>query len=284
MRRRYWYVLLCPLAALAAYARPLQRPPTPPEVTLSASREVVRPGEAVTLRWSLRGSSGWSTTLLPGIGPTTATAATLRPQLSTTYTLLAQRRGSSVQRNLRVEVQGTPRGAAPDAPETGGASIEEGGAQERDEAPSGTFGVSRRAEGPFLNDRVGGISEPDDERIVRVAPGESFYAQASFRDPDGIAEVVINLVNSSPEGLAGSLAPTRGPFTLEGEPQGACNLLALPTEVRCLFEIRVAEDAQNIDALPEAGDEFAYVFRVRVTDNLGNSANRPIRGYVIVEP
>lgn len=187
---------------------------------------------------------------------------------------------------MRVEVQSAPQGAAPGAPVTGGADVapREGSEQERDEAPSGTFGVSARAEGPFLNDRAGGIAAPDDERIVRVAPGESFYAQASFRDPDGIAEVVINLVNSSPEGLAGNLAPTRGPFTLEGEPQGACNLLALPTEVRCVFEIRVAEDAQNIDALPGAGDEFAYVFRVRVTDNLGNSANRPIRGYVIVEP
>lgn len=79
MRRRYWYVLLCPLAALAAYARPLQRPPSPPELTLGASEEVVRPGEAVTLTWSLRSGAGWRTALLPGVGPTSETAATVRP-------------------------------------------------------------------------------------------------------------------------------------------------------------------------------------------------------------
>lgn len=287
--RHIWSVLLCFLLALVAYAGLPQRPLDYPDVTFQASTAALTSGSPVTLSWNVRGPSGWDTYLLPGVGRTTGTQVTLTPRVSSTYTLLVQNPLGSMQRDLRVEVQGAPAPAGAAAAASTETPVEApstvtGGALQEDGAPSGTFGVGERAEGPFFSDRAGGITAPDDERVVRVAPGGSFFAQASFRDPDGVAEVVVSLVNSAPEGLSGALAPERPPFTLAGEPGGSCNLTALPTEVRCVFEIRVAEGAQNIDALPGAGEEFAYVLRVRATDGLGNSANRPIRGYVVIEP
>ena len=195
----------------------------------------------------------------------------LEPEVSQVYTLVAQNRLGSEQQERLVQVQATASGGAAS-----------GGSDKKGSSPEGSFGVSSDPGGPFINDAAGGIVSLEDERVVQVAPEGEFFAEVSYRDPDGIAEVTLNLVNSNPENLAGTLSPDRPPFSVVGAPTGDCDLGRLPTVVRCLYRIVVADSAQNIDALPGAGREFAYVFRVRVTDGLGNVANRPVRGYVEV--
>jgi len=245
-----------------------------------ASSPAITTGEAVTLSWELGGSAP-RTLRLVAADETRVVAGDvvrLEPALSQVYTLVAQNRAGSEQRERFVQV----RGAAP-VQGTGGAAS--GGSGEEASEPEGSFGVSLSPGGPFVSDEAGGIENLSDERIVRVPPGGEFFAEVSYRDPDGIAGVALNLVNSDPEGLSGTLSPDRPPFSVVGAPTGTCNLGQLPTAVRCLYRIEVAEDARNIDALPGAGDEFAYVFRVRVSDGLGNVANEPVRGYVeVTEP
>lgn len=150
------------------------------------------------------------------------------------------------------------------------------------DAPTGTLGVSASALGPYTNDRAEDIVSPMDDRIVNVSPGGIFYAQVAYEDPDGIAAVSLDLVNSSPSELAGSLNPERAGFEIVDASAENCDLAGTSTTVSCLFTVRVAEDAVNIDQLQGAGDEFAYVFRTHVTDSLGNESNEAIRGYVIV--
>ena len=155
------------------------------------------------------------------------------------------------------------------------------------DAPTGSFGVSLNFGGPFLNDADGAIAEASDERVISVEPGGKFYVQVNYEDPDGISSVAVNLVNASPEGLAGTLDPTQSFFTLGqptgiSEPSSACDLSDIPTSVTCIYEVRVAEDAVNIDALENSGDEFAYVFRTKVTDAAGNISDEAERGYVTV--
>ena len=149
-------------------------------------------------------------------------------------------------------------------------------------APTGTLGVSVDALGPYTNDRAEDIVSPTDDRIVNVSPGSIFYAQVTYEDPDGITAVSLDLVNSSPPELAGSLSPERGGFEIVDASVDNCDLSGTLTTVSCLFTIRVAEGTVNIDQLQGAGDEFAYVFRTHVTDSLGNESNEAIRGYVIV--
>jgi len=268
---RLWFVLLLLLLTLIAYG---QRPgaQTAPRIEqLSASSSKLTSGEPVTLTWRLSGQPS-VTSLMPEVGEVAGASVTLRPELSTTYTLLAQNRRGSDQKDVTVQVvAATPPGAG-----TGGTGNED------TEAPRGSFGVSRTPQGPFTNDSGDTIEGPADARIVRVSPGGEFFAEVLYRDPSGIADIELRLVNSSPPGLAGALEPQRGPFTLVGEPSGNCNLAEQPTQARCVYRIQVASDAQNITALEGAGDEFAYVLRTQVTDGAGNTAARPVRGYVIV--
>jgi len=252
-----------------------------------ASRPAITSGEAVTLSWKLGGSAPRTLQLVAAdeTRAVTGDAMRLEPALSQVYTLVAQNRAGSEQRERFMQVRGaaTPSGGAAPAQGTGGAAS--GGSGEETSKPEGSFGVSLSPDGPFVSDEASGIENLRDERIVRVPPGGEFFAEVSYRDPDGIAGVALNLVNSDPEGLSGTLSPDRPPFSVVGAPTGTCNLGQLPTAVRCLYRIEVAEDAQNIDALPGAGGEFAYVFRVRVSDGLGNVANEPVRGYVeVTEP
>lgn len=284
------------LLVLAAYVRlPVWAADGPLIEQFTSSSPAITGGEVVTLSWRLGGGEPRSVRLLGGEQPVVVSTQSVRlePAVSQVYTLVAQNRGGSAQQERLVRVQAPPDGTVPG--QSGGSErtasgstvsggTASGGASGSGEAPlpRGSFGVSLDPGGPFINDAAGGIVSLEDERVVQVAPEGEFFAEVSYRDPDGIAEVTLNLVNSNPEDLAGTLSPDRPPFSVVGAPTGDCDLGRLPTVVRCLYRIEVAEGSQNIDTLPGAGKEFAYVFRVRVTDGLGNVANRPVRGYVEV--
>ena len=173
----------------------------------------------------------------------------------------------------------------------GGAGVDQpplgGGVDEDAAVPTGDFGVSLNFSGPFLNDTDGSITNASDERVVSVEPGGKFYVQIDYEDPSGLASIAINLVNRNPDGLAGALDPTQSFFTLGqptniSEPSSGCNLSDNPTSVSCIYEIQVAEDAVNIDALENSADEFAYVFRTQVANATGNTSDKAERGYVVV--
>lgn len=146
-----------------------------------------------------------------------------------------------------------------------------------------SFGVSSSASGPFSNDAENPIKRDDDPRIIRVAAGSTFYAQVNFKDPEGIKDVRLSLVNKRPEGIAASIGtetPDAG-FT-RGEPTG-CTLDGSATTISCVYPIMVEAGTPDISALPGAGDEFAYVFRASVIDNANNVNAVPIRGYINIE-
>ncbi len=171
-------------------------------------------------------------------------------------------------------------GAGVDQPPLGG------GVDEDTAAPTGDFGVSEFFSGPFLNDADSSITDASDERVVSVEAGGKVYVQIDYEDPSGISAIEVNLVNSNPEGLAGALDPSQRFFTL-GQPTdisepSTCDLSDSPTSVRCIYEIRVAEDAVNITELENSADEFAYVFRTKVTDAAGNTSDEAERGYVTI--
>ena len=295
-----WFLLLAVAGGLG-YLRYPAFASAPKVEALTVSSPEVTSGEPVTLAWKL---SQGSAAKLVSTGDETAlnisgTSVRLEPKLSAAYTLIAQNRLGSDQRTQRVDVLGVktasvsggalPSNAPGSAASGGAASTQSGGAgsegsgQDKSAgAPEGTLGVSLSPDGPFVNDEESGISSRADERVLKVAPGGKFYIEVSYSDPDGVNQVSLLLVNGRPKGLAGTLSPDQPPFSVVGAPTGDCRLGQLPTAVRCVFQIRVAEDAQNIDALPGAGDEFAYVFRARAVDGLGNSANREVRGYVAV--
>lgn len=291
---------LLALLVFATYVRlPVFAAEGPQIEHFTSSSPTISGGEAVTLSWRLGGGEARSVRLLGAeqtgaeqTGAINGQSVRLEPALSQVYTLVAQNRAGSAQQERLVQVQapsggaqpgpvGSPEGADAGGNDLGSAS---GGASGSGlpPLPRGSFGISPDPGGPFVNDAAGGIVDLEDARVIQVAPEGEFFAEVSYRDPDGIAEVALNLVNSSPENLAGTLSPDRPPFSVVGAPTGNCDLGRLPTVVRCIFRIVVAEGTQNIDALPGAGSEFAYVFRVRVTDGLGNVANRPVRGYVEV--
>lgn len=281
--RPFRFLLLALVLAPAAYLRlPVRAAQEAPRIErFTTSSPAITSGDEVTFSWQLGGGRPAGVRLLAAdqviadqTGVVTGNAVRLEPALSQVYTLVAQNRGGSDQQERFVAVQAT--GGA----ESGGAASE-GRASEAD-LPRGTFGVSLSPGGPFVNDAAESITDLRDARVVRVPPGGEFYAEVSYRDPDGVAGIDLNLVNSRPEGVAGTLSPERPPFAVVGAPTGTCELGRLPTAVRCLYRIRVADDARPIRTLPGSGDEFAYVFRVRVADGKGNTVNRPVRGYVTV--
>ena len=254
---------------------------TPPRIEqFAVSRAGVTAGEPVDFSWGL--GEDVDTQLLSANMLLTNREVALEaspyrttPTLSDRYTLIAQNRAGTDQQTLLVQVDAPPGGSGGEA--SGGAAPDAG-------LPEGGVGVSLDPAGPFLNDEESDIGGPDDERVIRVAPGGEFFAEVAYTDPDGVTQVSILLTNGRPEGLAGSLLPDRPPFAIVGAPTGDCRLGELPTAVRCVFRVRVAEDARNISELPGAGDEFAYVFRSRADDGQGNSVNREVRGYVVVTP
>jgi hypothetical protein len=221
------------------------------------------PGQAVTLTWEVSGSvTGLE--IDQGVGSVAGSSTIVYPNATTTYTLTASNSSGEDRESVTV-------GFGP-----GGELVEDG-------LPPTltTFGVSL-TQTDFQNDQGGDIEDATDPRIVRVQPGGTFYAVVSATDPGGIASVTPFLANSSPPGLRADLVlgQSVGGFTLTGE-VGGCILDGTQTAVTCIYEIAVG-NIPNIDALPDSGDEFAYVFRTRVTDNAGLVADTPPRGYVIV--
>ncbi len=150
-------------------------------------------------------------------------------------------------------------------------------------APTGSFGVSTSQSGPFTfsGGPDGNITSDSDPRIVAASAGSTFYAEVAYSDPDGITDIRIDLVNSAPADLEGTLSETTavGGFTL-GTPTGDCTLGSTSTEVTCVYPINVAAGTVDIEELDGAGNEFAYVFRTYVTDGDGNESAEPLRGYV----
>ncbi len=259
-----------------------------PEIAVfRVSSPVITSGNPVKLSWNVENTDSAKLLFEEEAVTYPSMSVNLEPALSATYTLVAQNRFGSVQQTRRVEVRGVKvasvsggaAGGASGSNASGGAASEGGG---DDEAPEGTLGVSLSPDGPFVNDEASRITGRDDKRVLEVAPGGEFYLELQFSDPGGIAQVLPLLVNGRPEGLAGALSPDRPPFSVFRAPTGDCQLGSLPTTVRCVFPVRVADDARNISELPGSGDEFAYVFRPRATDGLGNSAKTQVRGYVVV--
>ena len=241
----------------------------PTIVNFDASPPMVGPNGVATLSWRVSGEPATfridaSIGASPGV--VTGTSVDVQPAQTTTYTLTAENSVGSDSATLNVTVSGDPN--SPPPPPGNDTTT-----------PSGTFGVSSAQSGPFQNDRPDGIDSADDPRVVEVAPGGTFYAQVSYDDPGGISSVQINLVNSSPDGIAGPLDPDQQFFTL-GTPVSGCDLSNNPISVTCVYPVTVADDAVNISQLTDS--EFAYVFRTKVTDTAGNTSDENNRGYVEV--
>lgn len=225
------------------------------------------PGESVLLEWTVSGAvTGLE--IDQGVGGVSGSSVTVTPTATTVYTLTARNSSGDDTAPTTVTLGGT----TPPPPPTGDVT-----------PPTGDFSVSESPDGPFTSDRGEDIESPDDERVVKLEPGDTFYARVAYSDPSGIAAVRIRLNNRSPVGLAADLVQGQsvGGFTLVG-PVGDCDLAARLTSLTCVFEIDVGDDVVNIDQLEGAGDEFAYVFRTYVTDTAGNESNMPPRGYVTV--
>lgn len=232
---------------------------------------IATPGESVTLNWTVAGPvTGLE--IDQGVGQVSGTSQTVNPVVTTTYTLTASNSAGESRKSTEVTVTDTTT-PPPIQPPTGSDVTD----------PTGTFGVSDSPTGPFDNDAGNNIISPDDDRVLNLEPGDTFYAQVQYEDPSGIADIIVRLYNRSPAGLSGDLVRgvDVGGFTLVG-PVSNCNLAARPTSVNCIFEIQVGDDVLNIDQLPGVTNEFAYVFRTRVTDGAGNLSDTPPRGYVTV--
>ncbi len=246
-------------------------PSGPTISSFTASPAVVAAGDTTTLSWTVD-STATRISISPTIGTVTGTSVET-PEISstTTFTLTAtDAEGGSSTKTTEVTVEDD--GSSVPKPPVGGG-----------DAPTGSFGVSTSASGPFENDSGEPIASNDDERIISVPAGGTFYAEVAYADSDGIADITLLLVNSTPADLGGSLSDTpQGGFTV-GEPTGDCDLASSPTTVTCVYPITVAPGTVDIEDLPESGDEFAYVFRVSVEDAAGNPSGRSTRGYVNID-
>ncbi len=244
-------------------------PPVITSFTASPST-VTTAGESVMLNWAVSGPvTGLE--INQGVGQVSGTNTTVNPTVTTSYTLTARNSAGNSRRSVEVTVTGVtdpPVDPLPGVDTT---------------PPAGTFSVGEEATGTFTNDAASNIASPDDERVVKLRAGDTFYAKVSYSDDSGIAGIAVRLNNRNPPGLAGDLVRGQsvGGFVLVG-PTTNCNLATLPTSVDCTFEIRVDEDVENIDQLEGSANEFAYVFRTYVTDGANNRSDALPRGYVTV--
>ena len=244
--------------------------------SFTASPESIQAGESSTLTWTVD-STATSLTITPGVGDVTGdTSATVTPDTTTEYTLTAVGDEGTTTDSVTVTVatggggSGGSGGETPPPPPPGS-------------PPDGAFGVSTTEDGPFLSDVDGNITSNDDERIITVAPGDTFYAQVNYAASEGatIESVDIALVNRAPADLADTLGDTPvGGFTL-GEPTSDCTLGS--ATYTCVYPITVGSDVEDIEDLDGAGGEFAYVFRTLVTDSAGLDNGISNRGYVNIE-
>lgn len=243
--------------------------------SFTASPESIQAGESSTLTWSVD-SGATSLTITPGVGDVTGeTSVSVTPSTTTEYTLTAVGDEGTSTASVTVTVSGDM---------SGGGSAEPIDPVDPGSPPDGAFGVSTSATGPFLSDVDGNITSNEDENIITVAPGDTFYAQVNYAASAPITNVDVLLVNRTPEGLAGTLGSTPvGGFTL-GEPTGdTCDLDGTATAITCVYPITVGSDVVDIEELDGAGGEFAYVFRTTVTDSADNESGISNRGYVNIE-
>ncbi len=242
--------------------------------SFTAEPSTITAGTSTVLSWTVSGAvTGLE--LNQGIGSVSGTSFTVTPPTTTTYTLTARNSTGDDTASTTVTVSGTtPPPTTPPPTTPPGTDTT---------PPSGSFGVSADPQGPFLNDSDGDISSPTDARVLKLDPGDTFYAQVAYGDDVGIAGITVRLANRSPAGLAADLVEGQsvGGFTLVGT-VGACDFASRPTNLTCVYEIEVGDDVENITELPDSGGEFAYVFRTNVTDTSGNRSNTPPRGYVTV--
>lgn len=245
----------------------------PPQITSFSANptSISAAGEAVTLNWVVLGATGLS--IDQGVGAVTGTSVVVNPDATTTYTLTASNSSGSVSDTTIITLEEPGPPVAPPISPPPGADIT---------PPTGTFGVSP-TQSNFVNDADDPITSADDARIVRVEPGGTFYAQAIYDDPSGIAEIELFIANRTPEGLMADLVEGQAVngFTLVGE-VGGCDLSGAQTSVTCVYQIDVG-DIPNVDELEDAGNEFAYVLRAKVRDTATNLRDTPPRGYVVVE-
>ena len=247
----------------------------PAITSFTATPSTITAGSSSVLAWNVDVSA--TSVSISGAPAITGDSGnvTVTPTETTEYTLTARNAEGTTTRDVTVTVTGgngggngsggtTPPPVEPDP--TG--------------LPTGTFGVSTSATGTFTNDADAPINTDTDERIISVAAGGTFYAEVEYTDPDGITDIGVLLVNRAPADLAGEL-PT-GPFTI-GDPTGNCTLGSSATSVTCVYPITVAPGTPDIASLDGAGTEFAYVFRVSVTDGLGNLSGQSSRGYVNIQ-
>lgn len=241
--------------------------------SFTADPPTITAGQSSVLSWNVDSSAtSVSITGAPAITGDTGTV-TVTPTQTTQYTLTARSAEGTSTRAVTVTVSGGNGGGG-----SGGGGGGGGGS-----TGDGSFGVSTSATGPFLNDTgdQGPIISDDDDRIISVAAGSTFYAQVQYEDPAGIQSISINLVNSSPDGFRGPLP--LGGFEVVGEPTGDCDL-GSATSVTCVYQISVAPGTPDIETLPGAGGEFAYVLRPSITNGAGTATLLPVRGYVNVTP
>lgn len=113
----------------------------------------------------------------------------------------------------------------------------------------------------------------DEQNLITLPAGSTFYLQIKATDPDGITGASVELRNSD---VAGTL-PT-GPFSVAASDCEA-QVAAVPTELTCTVSVTIAPDATNI---VQEG-ETAYAFRPRITDAAGNSDLAYSWGYLTIQ-
>ena len=250
--------------------------------SFGANPPTITAGESSVLSWNVdAAATSVSISGAPAITGDSG-SVTVTPTITTEYTLTARSAEGTSTRAVTVTVTSGNGGGNG----SGGGGGSGGNTGDPASAPEGDFGVSTSATGTFTNDAgdEGPINSDADPRIISVADGGTFYAQVDYTDPDGIANVEVYIVNSTPPGLRGVVNETpRGGFTLTGQNTGECTTGTGVTTISCVYAINVAAGTPDIASLADAGDEFAYVFRVSVTDGLGNAVLGGERGYVNVQ-
>ena len=248
----------------------------PAITSFSATPSSITAGQSSVLAWAVD-SSATTISISGGVGTVTSDPddrVTVTPTGTTTYTLTAtnaENRTTTRTATVTIVGGGTDTGGPGPIPGPG------------EPTGDGSFGVSTSATGTFSNDtgEAGPIISDTDPRIISVAAGTTFYAQVQYEDPAGISNIQIVLVNDDPEDLEDGPLPTAG-FEVTGEPTGDCDL-GTATSVTCVYAITVAPGTVDIETLPEANDEFAYVFRPLITNGAGTSTLVGVRGYVNIQ-
>ena len=266
MRRLIWLIPLTLLVFLVGCGEMSGGGSAPQITSFTANPEAIQVGQPVTLSWVITGSP---TTLSidNGIGTVTGSSRTVTPTASTIYTLTATNNNGTVKKTVPVTVISGPDPAPP--PPSGSYTL--------------SFGVSKLQTGPFTNDADSPITSASDPRVLTVNPGDTLYASVTYSGPNPVGSVTVYLANRDPANIRADLMTGQdvNGFTLGTELTG-CDLGGTQTSVTCLYPIKVG-DIPNIDDLEGAGDEFAYVFKTRVSDVTGFTATVSPRGYVLVQ-